>query len=73
MLALDSVIHSLGPYLNQIYDEHKDDSVWYHANELLPLKDEHVHAKVMSCLSKCIEEFDTATVTDKQIRRFPKF
>ncbi|KAK0583121.1 hypothetical protein LWI29_033557 [Acer saccharum] len=64
--------------LNQIYDEHKDDPVtvlqtdFYHANELLPLKDEHVLAKVMSCLSKCIKEFDTASVTDKQIRRFPK-
>ncbi|KAK2665618.1 hypothetical protein Ddye_004192 [Dipteronia dyeriana] len=64
--------------LNQIYDEHKDDPVtvlqadFYHANELLPLKDEQVIAKVMSCLSKCIKEFDTATVTDKQIRRFPK-
>ncbi|TXG64880.1 hypothetical protein EZV62_011874 [Acer yangbiense] len=64
--------------LNQIYDENKDDPVtvlqadFYHANELLPLKDEQVLAKVMSCLSKCIKEFDTATVTDKQIRRFPK-
>ncbi|KAK1558399.1 hypothetical protein Q3G72_001903 [Acer saccharum] len=64
--------------LNQIYDEHKDDPVtvlqadFYHANELLPLKDEQVLAKVMSCLSKCIKEFDTATITDKQFRRFPK-
>ncbi|TXG64878.1 hypothetical protein EZV62_011872 [Acer yangbiense] len=64
--------------LTQIYDEHKDDPVtvlqadFYHANVLLPLKDEQVLAKVMSCLSKCIEEFSTATITDKQIRRFPK-
>ncbi|KAL5791235.1 hypothetical protein ACOSQ2_006123 [Xanthoceras sorbifolium] len=65
--------------LNQIHDEHKEDLVtvlqadFYHANELLPLKDEHVLEKVMSCLSKCIKDFDTATVTDKQIQRFPKF
>ncbi|KAK2663773.1 hypothetical protein Ddye_002347 [Dipteronia dyeriana] len=44
----------------------------YYANELLPLKEEHVLVKVMPCFSKHIEEFDIATVTDKQIRRFSK-
>ncbi|CAK9147103.1 unnamed protein product [Ilex paraguariensis] len=44
----------------------------YHANELLPLKDEQVVAKVLSRLSKCIKDFDNASVIDKEIERFPK-
>ncbi|KAK9287102.1 hypothetical protein L1049_015513 [Liquidambar formosana] len=64
--------------LNAIYDEHKDDPVtvlqadFYHANELLPLKDEHIVARVMSYLSMCIKDFENATVIDKDIGRFPK-
>ncbi|CAK9134563.1 unnamed protein product [Ilex paraguariensis] len=59
--------------LNMIYDEHKDDpETVYHANELLPLKDEQVVAKVLSRLSKCIKDFDNASVIDKEIERFPK-
>ncbi|XP_031260861.1 uncharacterized protein LOC116119044 [Pistacia vera] len=64
--------------LNQIHDEHKDGPVtvlqadFYHANELLPLEDEDVLAKVMPYLSKCIKDVDTATVTNKEIRRSPK-
>lgn len=42
------------------------------ANELLPLKDEDVVAKAISCLSKCIKDFEDATVIDKEIARFPK-
>lgn len=44
----------------------------YHANELLPLKDELLIEKVMSYLSKCIKDLDSATVVDKEIGRFPK-
>ncbi|XP_020536724.1 uncharacterized protein LOC105638513 isoform X2 [Jatropha curcas] len=44
----------------------------YHANELLPLKDELVVSKVMSYLSKCIKDFENANVTDTEIARFPK-
>lgn len=64
--------------LNKIYDEHKDDSGtviqadFYHANELMPLKDDQVVAKAVSYLSKCIMDFNTATVMDHKIRRFPK-
>ena len=64
--------------LNKIYDEHKDDSAtviqadFYHANELMPLKDDQVVAKAVSYLSKCIKDFSTATVMDHKIRRFPK-
>ena len=44
----------------------------YHANELLPLKDELVIEKVMSYLSKCIKDLESANVVDKEIGRFPK-
>lgn len=43
----------------------------YHANELLPMTDERIIAKVMSYLSKCIDNFQTATVIDQEIERFP--
>ncbi|WRX16694.1 Amine oxidase - like 8 [Theobroma cacao] len=64
--------------LNVIHDKHKDDPVtvlqadFYHANELLPLKDELVVEKVMSYLSKCIKDLKGATVVDEEIQRFPK-
>lgn len=45
----------------------------YYANELLPLKDEKIVQKVMSWLSKCIKDFENATVIDQEIGRFPKF
>ncbi|KAK3006544.1 hypothetical protein RJ639_017699 [Escallonia herrerae] len=64
--------------LNMMLDEHKDDPVtlvqadFYHANELLPLKDEQIVVKVMSCLSKCIKDFESALVISKEIGRFPR-
>lgn len=64
--------------LNAIHDKHKDDPVtvlqadFYHANELLPLKDEDIVGKVMACLSKCIKDFEYVSVVDKDIGRFPK-
>ncbi|GAV77241.1 NAD_binding_8 domain-containing protein [Cephalotus follicularis] len=63
--------------LNQIHDEHKDDTVtvlqadFYHANELLPLKDEQIVVKVVAYLSKYIKDLDSATVMDTKIGRFP--
>lgn len=63
--------------LNAIHDEYKDSSVtvlqadFYRANELLPLKDEQIVSKVTSYLSNCIKDFKNATVTDKEIGRFP--
>ncbi|KAL9370647.1 hypothetical protein Peur_035787 [Populus x canadensis] len=32
----------------------------YHGNELLPLKGEYIATKVMSYLSKCVKDFETA-------------
>lgn len=64
--------------LNVIHDEHKDDPVtvlqadFYHANELLLLKDEDIIAKVTSYLSRYIKDFENASVIDKDIRRYPK-
>ncbi|KAF3971250.1 hypothetical protein CMV_005133 [Castanea mollissima] len=64
--------------LNIIHDEHNDDPVtvlqadFYHSNEFLPLKDEDIVAKVMSYLSKCIKDFESASVVDKEIGRFPQ-
>lgn len=36
------------------------------------MKDEDIVAKVMSYLSKCIKDFEYATVMDKEIGRFPQ-
>ncbi|XP_052879091.1 uncharacterized protein LOC108479378 isoform X2 [Gossypium arboreum] len=64
--------------LNVIHDEHKDDTEtvleadFYHANELLPLNDELVTEKVISYLSKYINDLERACVVDKEIGRFPK-
>ncbi|KAL8556501.1 hypothetical protein ACS0TY_004083 [Phlomoides rotata] len=65
--------------LNKTYDEYKESASTilqadlYYSNDLLPLKDEKIVQKVMSWLSTCIKEFETATVVDQEIRRFPKF
>ncbi|KAL0422929.1 UNVERIFIED_CONTAM: hypothetical protein Slati_3315800 [Sesamum latifolium] len=65
--------------LSTIYDEHKDGASTivqadlYHANDLLPLKDEKIVKKVTSWLSRCIKDFENAIVVDKEIGRFPKF
>ncbi|MBA0804492.1 hypothetical protein Gohar_004075, partial [Gossypium harknessii] len=64
--------------LNVIHDEHKDDSEtvleadFDHANELLPLNDELVTEKVISYLSKYINDLESACVVAKEIGRFPK-
>ncbi|PON89938.1 NAD(P)-binding domain containing protein [Trema orientale] len=65
-------------HLNTIYDEHKDNPVsvlqadFYHANELLPQKDEYIVTKVKSYLSKFIKDLETAAITENEIKRFPK-
>lgn len=64
--------------LNAIHDEYKDDPVtvlqanFYHANELLLLKDELIAAKVMHQLSKYIKDLENASVVGQEIERFPK-
>ncbi|KAI5647787.1 hypothetical protein M9H77_33792 [Catharanthus roseus] len=65
--------------LNSIHDEYEDDSVttieadFYHANDLMALPDEIIVREVMSCLTKCIKDFENAEVIDKEIGRFPQY
>ncbi|KAL0365692.1 UNVERIFIED_CONTAM: hypothetical protein Sangu_0666800 [Sesamum angustifolium] len=68
------------PLMAAVIDFDNTDAAWrkydpmqYHANDLLPLKDEKIVEKVMSWLSRCIKDFENATVVDKEIGRFPKF
>ncbi|KAK9112616.1 hypothetical protein Scep_020135 [Stephania cephalantha] len=64
--------------LNTIYDEFKDDSGtvveanFYRANHLLPLEDEQIVQKVMSCLSKCQNAFKDVNVAKMKIGRYPE-
>ncbi|KAB5561483.1 hypothetical protein DKX38_006440 [Salix brachista] len=58
--------------LNDLFDEHRNSPAtilqadFYHANELLPLKDEHIATKVMSYLSKCVKDLEAARVTNEK-------
>jgi len=47
-------------------------SLQYFANQLLPLRDEQIVAKLMSNLSRCIKEFEEATVLQQTVVRLPK-
>ncbi|KAL0914027.1 hypothetical protein M5K25_017524 [Dendrobium thyrsiflorum] len=64
--------------LNSIFDEYQDEPLtvleaeFYHANQLLPLKDEQIVARLISYLSRCIKEFQEATVIQQIVSRFPK-
>lgn len=44
----------------------------YFANQLLPLKDEQIVAKLMSNLSRCIKEFEEAVVLNQTVVRLPR-
>nr|DAD41715.1 TPA_asm: hypothetical protein HUJ06_016037 [Nelumbo nucifera] len=61
--------------LNAIYDEYRDNQVtiieadFYHANQLLPLKDDQIASKVMSFLSLCVKDIEDATVVEKEVGR----
>ncbi|WCJ39919.1 hypothetical protein M5689_020867 [Euphorbia peplus] len=64
--------------LNALHDDYKDspatvlEATFYNASELLPLKDEQVVTKVISYLTKCIKDFEKATVVHQEVARFPK-
>ncbi|XP_020574168.1 uncharacterized protein LOC110020416 isoform X2 [Phalaenopsis equestris] len=64
--------------LNSIFDEYQDETStileaeFYYANQLLPLKDEQIVAKLISYLSRCIKEFQEAIVIQQIVSRFPK-
>jgi len=64
--------------LNALHDEwkHEPGSVieadFYHANQLLPMDDEHILAKVHRDLATCVPEFRNAKVIDSSVVRLPK-
>ncbi|KAM0949815.1 putative phytoene desaturase (zeta-carotene-forming) [Dioscorea sansibarensis] len=63
--------------LNSMYDEYEDEPAtvlqadFAYARQLLPLKDDQIVQKVVSCLSLCIKELNGATVLQHIVDRFP--
>ncbi|KAH7690045.1 Phytoene desaturase (zeta-carotene-forming) protein [Dioscorea alata] len=63
--------------LNSIYDEYEDEPAtvlqadFAYARQLLPLKDDQIVQKVVSCLSICIKGLNEATVLQHIVDRFP--
>ncbi|MDJ0719911.1 MAG: FAD-dependent oxidoreductase [Prochloraceae cyanobacterium] len=61
--------------LNALHDEYKDESGsvietdFYHANQLLPMSDEEIVAKVHKDLATCVPGFREAKVVDRSIIR----
>ena len=61
--------------LNTLHDEYKDEpgsvieADFYHANQLLPMTDEEIVAKVEKDLATCVPEFREAKVCDRSIIR----
>lgn len=61
--------------LNALHDEYKEESGtvieadFYHANQLLPMSDEQIAAKVHRDLTTCLPQFREATVIDRAIIR----
>ncbi len=64
--------------LNALHNEWQDasgsviEADFYHANQLLPLDDEQIVAKVQRDLATCVPEFRTATVVDSSVIRLPR-
>jgi uncharacterized protein with NAD-binding domain and iron-sulfur cluster len=64
--------------LNVLHDEWRDhpgsviEADFYHANQLLPMSDDQIIAKVHQDLSTCISEFAMAQVTDSSVVRLSK-
>jgi len=64
--------------LNALHDEWKNEpgsvieADFYHANQLLPLDDEQIIAKVHQDLTTCIPQFQQAKVIDSSVVRLPK-
>lgn len=64
--------------LNALHDEWRDapgsviEADFYHANQLLPMDDEQIVAKVHRDLTTCVPEFGTAKVLDRSVIRLSK-
>lgn len=64
--------------LNALHDEWKNEpgsvieADFYHANQLLPMDDADIIAKVQRDLATCVPEFRAAKVVDSSVIRLPK-
>ena len=64
--------------LNALHDEYHDapgtvvEADFYHANQLLPMSDEQIVAKVHRDLATCIPAFGEAKVLDSSVIRLPR-
>jgi uncharacterized protein with NAD-binding domain and iron-sulfur cluster len=64
--------------LNALHDEWRNEpgsvieADFYHANQLLPLDDEQIIAKVHQDLATCVPQFRQAKVIDSSVVRLPK-
>lgn len=64
--------------LNALHDEYRDEpgtvieADFYHANQLLPMEDEQIIAKVQRDLAVCVPEFAQAQVIDSSVIRLPR-
>uniref|UniRef100_A0A0A9E681 Amine oxidase domain-containing protein n=1 Tax=Arundo donax TaxID=35708 RepID=A0A0A9E681_ARUDO len=63
--------------LTSIYDDYNEKQITvveaeiYNASHLLPLNDEHIVSEALSCLIKCIQDFEGVTVVQQLVRRSP--
>ncbi|PKA60138.1 Phytoene dehydrogenase, chloroplastic/chromoplastic [Apostasia shenzhenica] len=63
--------------LNSLFDEYEGEPAtvleaeFYHANQLLVLKDEQIVLKLMSSLSRFIKELEQVSVVQQKVSRFP--
>lgn len=64
--------------LNALHDEWREapgsviEADFYHANQLLPMDDRDIIAKVQRDLATCVPQFRTANVVDYSVVRLPK-
>jgi uncharacterized protein with NAD-binding domain and iron-sulfur cluster len=64
--------------LNALHDEYRHESGsvieadFYHANQLIPLDDEAIVAKVQKDLATCVPEFRNAKIIDSSVIRLPQ-
>ncbi|WVZ86703.1 hypothetical protein U9M48_033450 [Paspalum notatum var. saurae] len=64
--------------LTSVYDDYYEEPTtvveaeFCNASHLIPLNDDDIISEASSCLTKCIQDFEGATVVKKSVRRSPK-
>lgn len=64
--------------LTSIYDDYADEPTtvveaeFYNTSHLLPLTDQQIVSEATSCLIRCIDDFEGATVVQQLVRRSPR-